>query len=68
MPLTEKRMIEIMLEETLPNRQATRLGVDKEEDAFRVAVRRDIVAIQARGQVVEIPTTQPDLTDPDENF
>ena len=55
MPLTDDRAIEIIMEETQPNRPRTRVGVDPEEDAYREAIRRDVEQQRKDGIEVVMP-------------
>lgn len=64
--LGEVRATEIMLEETLDRGRTLDRGAD--ETAYRLSIREDVRKIKEAGHEVEIPTTQPDLTDPDSNF
>jgi hypothetical protein len=65
MTISEKRMAQIIMEETVPNRQRTKVGVDPEEDALRAALAREIKQMKADGIQVSIPVTQPDITEPE---
>ena len=66
MTLDEKRMNEIMMEETMgKKRRPPKLDKTADERSFRKGVRPQIRAIIRNGWMVSIPSLQPDLSEPD---
>ena len=61
MPLTEDRVIRILLEETRGSNRTP--DADEEEREYRRVVARDIAKMEGSGVEIQIPTTQPDVSD-----
>ncbi len=65
MPLTEERMDQIQLEETMgPRRRPPTPDLDPEERDFRRRIRRDIKMMLRAGIEIVVPNSQPDISEP----
>lgn len=63
-PLTEERANQILIEETVDGRPATR-DMDDDERQFRRRIREDVQAMKDAGIEPVVPSLQPDAREPD---
>ena len=64
MAISEERMNQILMEETIPRRKPRKKD-SPEEEKFRRLVRRDVRRMKRAGVEVVVPSLQPNPDEPD---